>query len=541
MSDIPIDLEEARRRRTTKIEGDSSSDDRNKAITSARRAAVNGDDKGKAIARIKKNYGGVGSEAAKIVEEAWAWRRQYEAGSAVDIGGIQKRVTSLDELNTRFAILVDSSTTAVVDRREASLISHSDLSTQLANEVLLAGVKENGSAKFIDAAKAWIGDCRRHQYRRIVFTSKPTAPAEMNLFTGFGVAPREGEWGLIRTFIREVLCSGSDADFEAMLSLIAWQLQNIGEPSRIIVTFVSEQQQTGKNTLLEHVLLPIYGRGRAGWMTTNIDDVVGSFNEILRGKAFVFLDEAMFNGDRSAGDKLKGLSASKSVALNKKHVNQYLAPAGLNFWIASNRLVPAHVEEKDARYWSLKISEHRHGDYDYWTALYNEIENGGREAFLHAMLARDVGNFIPQRDIPRDNALHREQVKAGLNPADPRMWIEESLDADRLLYVPALGIGDDVSVNDRLTMMREWLEGNTVAPGEMYIAYKTWVSKLRGYGARAIGTAEFWKCMAAFGFEEGKTNGKRWRRLPSPDECRARLAAQFGGKPLAEVEEIDFP
>jgi hypothetical protein len=76
-----------------------------------------------------------------------------------------------------------------------------------------------------------------------------------------------------------------------MIDLIAWQLQNIGRASRIIVDLISQEEQTGKGTLLEGVLLKLYGP--AGYMTVNISDVTGDFNEALRGKAFLILDEAL--------------------------------------------------------------------------------------------------------------------------------------------------------------------------------------------------------------------------------------------------------
>ena len=39
----------------------------------------------------------------------------------------------------------------------------------------------------------------------------------------------------ILAHIHEVICSGDDAANDAMLKLMAWQIQNIGKPSRVIV------------------------------------------------------------------------------------------------------------------------------------------------------------------------------------------------------------------------------------------------------------------------------------------------------------------
>jgi hypothetical protein len=45
-------------------------------------------------------------------------------------------------------------------------------------------------------------------------------------------------------------------------------------------------------------------------------------------------------------------------------------------WIASNHEIAAFIEESDARYWALDVSEHRIGDHQYFAALIAEIENG---------------------------------------------------------------------------------------------------------------------------------------------------------------------
>jgi hypothetical protein len=67
----------------------------------------------------------------------------------------------------------------------------------------------------------------------------------------------------------------------------------------------------------------------------------------------------------------------------------------VNFWLATNHENAAHIEESDERYWVLNVSEGRRGDHAYFTALSNEIKNGGREAFADFLLHRDVSKFVP--------------------------------------------------------------------------------------------------------------------------------------------------
>jgi hypothetical protein len=74
-----------------------------------------------------------------------------------------------------------------------------------------------------------------------------------------------------------------------MLKLMAWQIQNIGKPSRVITVLKSEEQQVGK-TLLLSLLTRIYGP--SGYQPGGLDQVTGRFNDCLRGRAYIFCDES---------------------------------------------------------------------------------------------------------------------------------------------------------------------------------------------------------------------------------------------------------
>ena len=72
-------------------------------------------------------------------------------------------------------------------------------------------------------------------YRKLVFTSKPAPEDAFNLYRGLGVNPSPGTCDLILNHVREVICSGEAEKATGMLKLMAWQIQNIGKPSRVIV------------------------------------------------------------------------------------------------------------------------------------------------------------------------------------------------------------------------------------------------------------------------------------------------------------------
>ena len=167
-------------------------------------------------------------------------------------------------------------------------------------------------------------------------------------------------------------------------------------------------------------------------MSGQIKDITGTFNDILRGKAYIALDEATFSGDIGVANLLKWLVTTQQVPINRKFVSHVTIPVAINIWGASNKEVPIYVEEGDARNWIFDVSTHRQNDHGqnavYYRELGHEIKHGGLKAFLHMMLTRDVSEFDPQRDIPRQNEAWSRALIGGLHRGHPYYWIEQCVD-----------------------------------------------------------------------------------------------------------------
>ena len=203
--------------------------------------------------------------------------------------------------------------------------------------------------------------------------------------------------------------------------------------------------------------------GPAGFKAANPDQVLGRFNDKLRGAAFIFLDEVIFGGDRRAADAIKSLSTATSLGLETKGLPVVQSPVAVNLWLASNHKAAAHVSEADARYLILDVSAHRKGDAEYFAALVDQIKNGGAEAFAHYLLARDVSKFVPWRDLKKDNAAKRAAIHESLNPYDARLWLKESAELGEIIG----GAG------------REWVEGDEWLFVRLHRAYVEWQRTVR--------------------------------------------------------------
>ena len=282
--------------------------------------------------------------------------------------------------------------------------------------------------------------------------------------------------------------------------------------------------------------------GRAAFWTANIEHVTGRFNDGLRGKGYVFLNEALFGGDTRSADRLKDLSTASKIVIDTKNVPAMPFPAALNFFIASNHDTPAPIEEGDARYWVLDVSERCQGDHHYFAELMEEMDGGGRQAFMRFLLSRDVSGFDPRRDIPRDNAARKGIIKRTLNPYDARLWLEACCEAGMVLGLRPGGArhehsperiyaepdGDDAPA----LPWERWAEGALVPFGSLASAYQAWQQALRfPVSPRPTPGGKLGELLSAYGIGDAGRKGRlrlATRTLPDPDECLRRIRMDIG-------------
>ena len=247
--------------------------EKEKARTSARRAAFKGAPQFTALRRVRRQWPKI-TDAEAIVNEAYAWYDKRKPGKTITINSITKMISSME-------MLVPGQPACIIKRSDAMPISLGDFKLRLNGTVVCLGIDDDGAPRWADAENVWRESADKHLYHSIAFTAKPVFPNAMNLFRGFGVTPKKGETKLIHAFI----CAGNAEDYTALVKLIAWQMQNIGTASRIVVILFSVEQQVGKGTLIEYLLLPIFGD--TGHVTTRLNSIVGDFNSVLRARILI--------------------------------------------------------------------------------------------------------------------------------------------------------------------------------------------------------------------------------------------------------------
>jgi hypothetical protein len=218
----------------------------------------------------------------------------------------------------------------------------------------------------------------------------------------------------------EVICGGDQKSYLYLLQYFAHALQRPWEKPGVMIILIGGQG-IGKGTLANGIIRKI-------WTATyiqvnNIDAVTGNFNAALERAYFVFMDEALFSGNRSASDRLKSLVTEPLIHLNEKYQPARQIKSYHRFIAATNADHFKNTERDDRRDFTLRVSEAHKGDHAYWDALNHEIDNGGVEALVHDLQAMDLSEFNV-RHKPNTKEL-LEQKMLSLNPYE--LWWHDCL------------------------------------------------------------------------------------------------------------------
>ncbi len=249
-----------------------------------------------------------------------------------------------------------------------------------------------------------------------VWFSKTPPLGAMNLWQGWAVKPKPGDWSLIEKHMREVVCDRDALSYQFLLGWCAKTVQNPDQPGEVVPVLIGGEG-TGKG---------VFGRlmvklaGAQGFHVTDPEHLTGKFNAHLRNCVVLFADEAVFAGDARQNSKLKGILTEPTLTIEDKFIPATSVPNLLHVIMASNEewVVPAGLDAR--RYFVLNVSDARKDDDAYFKALYAQINGDCTAAFLHHLLHLDLDahcavHGLDLRRPPKTKGL-AEQKALSLEP-----------------------------------------------------------------------------------------------------------------------------
>lgn len=319
------------------------------------------------------------------------------------------------EMNARFGILTYGNKTQIIlkngDRRpddESPLLGKQPFMDRLQTE---KPVSQGEGNRPKPKGKFWFEHPLAAHYYTLDFDpAKPPGHngRTWNLWSGFPYTPVPGEWGLLKNHLRENVCDADDEKFEWLLNWFAWGLQNPGEVIGTAVVLLGAPG-VGKGVVANH-----YG---ALWephfvAVTQGAHVVGRFNAHLVAKRLVFVDEGMFGGNRKEAGVLKALVTEKFILMEPKGVDPIKMRNRAMFIVASNEASVVPADLGDRRWMVFEVNSNRKEDHAYFRAIAEQMKNGGYEAMMSDLLARDTKQGPSPLSTIKSNALFVQIIRA---------------------------------------------------------------------------------------------------------------------------------
>jgi Family of unknown function (DUF5906) len=328
------------------------------------------------------------------------WKADLEAGVAelnrdyfVAAMGGSVRVASMDH-------------DGGLDRKRLVFMREQEFRLLYAHRRLKFGETKRGDDRVGGLVEIWLNHPDRRTYRRIAMIPDGPCPADtFNLWHGFGVKPRPGDWSTIEWHIREVICSGNEEHYNWLRGWCAYCVQNPGKQAETSVV-MRGIKGLGKG-LFGQMMLRIFKNHSLH--ITQAKHLTGNFNSHLANTVFLFSDEAYWAGDKQSEGVLQGLITERTLMIEPKGVDAHQMPNMLKILQASNNdwVVPASPEER--RFLVLDVSECRRGDKPYFDKVGAAIAGDELPAFLDHLLKLDLTGFN-HRNPPHTAALNHQKL-----------------------------------------------------------------------------------------------------------------------------------
>jgi hypothetical protein len=319
-----------------------------------------------------------------------------------------KRRALLEQINKRYAVILNVGGHCVVadlrpsPEQAVQLISWDNFKKRFANVF----VSDENSKGRKSAGGWWLAHPDHRQYEGLVL--EPAQASELtvggrnflNLWRGWGIQPRRGDWKLMRHHISHILAAGDEGFCDYILKWCAFAVQYPNKRAEVALVFKGKKG-SGKS-LFGGVLTSFFGREH-GKTQSDPKRLTGQFNAFLRDTILLFLDEMRWNSRRDDEGILQNMITGPTIFIEDKNISQYEWPNLLHIVICSNahRVIPA--TEGERRYATGVTDNHYAKDMcpeaertTYFNALHRELDNGGREAMLHDLLHMPLGDWHPR-------------------------------------------------------------------------------------------------------------------------------------------------
>jgi len=338
------------------------------------------------------------------------YARKQAKNAREEVAGEAKEVTdSVARLNAEYAVLNSGKVTILREYDDGtdglsafSLMRPADFKLWLANQPPVMV-----SEKAVPVADFWLRHPSRRQYSGIDFMPGVARGDWYNLWTGFAIAPKEGDCGLFLAHLRDNVAQGNEKIYWWVIGWLADIVQNPARKSGTSLVLTGEQG-VGK-TIVGKTMRRLLGRHYV--LATRSRYITGQFNAHLLSCLLLHAEEAFWAGDKAAEGVLKDLVTGDRHLMEFKYCDAIQVMNYVRLLVSSNSdwVVPAGMEER--RFAVLKVGDARRQDHAYFAAIDEQLDDGGAAALLDYLLKFDLST-VDVSVIPKTAELLSQKIES---------------------------------------------------------------------------------------------------------------------------------
>jgi len=202
-----------------------------------------------------------------------------------------------------------------------------------------------------------------------------------------------GDATLFYKYLFEQVCDEKQNAYDYVLDWMAALFQKPWEKNYTSLVFSSQMQGSGKSVfgdILCKMCSPFS-------LTIGVEQLLSKFNDFLRDKLIVFVDENLFFQKRDIWNKLKKMISDSTQNVEEKGVSPIVVENYMRFIFAANEEVSVGLETNNRRYQTIMCKEKKYEKSDK-DKMIAQLENGGYEKLMDDLLNRAIDNvdFTPR-------------------------------------------------------------------------------------------------------------------------------------------------
>jgi hypothetical protein len=299
------------------------------------------------------------------------------------------------------------------------LQSAADFKATHNNRSAVVGKDKEGHEVKKPLGDTWLGWEHRRQHRALTFN--PSAGElvgdKLNLWRGFPVRPKPGDWGLFKAHILHVMAAGDPEVAGYITRWLALAVQRPAEPAGVALVFKGGRG-SGKG-LFAHIARDLFGQH--SYYLPGAAALTGKFNAHFRDTVLVYADEVKWNGNKNAESLLQAMITERELLIEGKYKDTVLSRNCLHLIMTSNDdwVVPAAIDER--RFAVFRTDDSKRGNKAYFRAIAEQMKGDGLAAMLHDLMAMDLSGWDAMVNMPASPELTQQKLE-GLSGPNRLVW-----------------------------------------------------------------------------------------------------------------------